>query len=86
MCEIIQERLRNPFKRISFGFALSRDYWRQKKALRVLHDFTDKMIQERRQLLQNNNETFLSYTNDESLNVYGKSHKSNPLETLEINN
>lgn len=71
MSEIILERMKSPLKRLDFLFSLTKDYRKQKKALAVLHNFTNKMIQERRNLLQKNNETLASYTNDASINVYG---------------
>lgn len=70
MCEVICERNKNPFKRSDWIFKFTSDYRKQTKALAILHDFTDKMIQERKRLLTKNNETMSSYTSEET-NVYG---------------
>ncbi|XP_077287754.1 uncharacterized protein LOC143912344 [Arctopsyche grandis] len=80
--EIILKRMKSPFKRLDFLFSLTEDYRQQKKALAVLHNFTNKMIQERRNLLQKNNETLDSYTNDASISVYGRKKKMAFLDIL----
>lgn len=63
--------MKNPFKRTDFLFMFSKDYWLQRKYLKVLHGFTYKMIEERRRLLEQNKESLQSYTED-SDDVLGK--------------
>lgn len=68
--------MKNPFKRADFLFMFSRDYWLQKKSLKILHNFTYKMINDRRRLLENSQENFNSYTSDSEDLLLGMSIKS----------
>ncbi|KAL3271394.1 hypothetical protein HHI36_021876 [Cryptolaemus montrouzieri] len=48
MGRIICERVTSPMKQVDFLFRLTKDYQKQKAALKTLHDHTDFVIQQRR--------------------------------------
>lgn len=50
MCRIAVERLTDMIKNSDFLFRLTEDYKKQEKAVNILHNYTDKMIKQRKQL------------------------------------
>ncbi|XP_022919069.2 probable cytochrome P450 4s3 [Onthophagus taurus] len=48
MLRIVQDRSQSVWKIFHVGFLLSRDYWKQKRALKVLHEFTKNVIDKKR--------------------------------------
>lgn len=53
MKDIVYRRTISIWKSIDFLYILSKDYWKEKRALKILHDTTDSVIRKRRQFLLN---------------------------------
>lgn len=52
MCNIITTRVFSPWRRIDFLYKLSSDYRKQKKYLKILHGFTNSVIEERKKEIE----------------------------------
>lgn len=61
MSRVIRERIFSPIKMFNFFYYFSSDYRKEKKALKVLHEYTTAVIQSRRKLIQSDleNDNFL---------------------------
>lgn len=55
MGRIIIERAISPLKQFEFFYLMSRDYQKEKKALKILHSTTNSVIKKRREELQKKN-------------------------------
>lgn len=55
MTRIILDRVISPLKNNDYLFCLSRDYWKEKRALKILHNTTNLVIKKRREELTKSN-------------------------------
>lgn len=51
MSQIIVERIINPLKKFDFTYRFTKTYADEKKCLKVLHDFTRKVIEQKKKVL-----------------------------------
>lgn len=56
MGDIILRRYLSPIKQIHFFYRFTLDSFKEKRAVRILHDFTTKVIRNRREQLKNVND------------------------------
>lgn len=54
MTETVFVRTISLWKLIDFIYPLSKDYWKERKATKILHDTTDSVIKKRREFLLKN--------------------------------
>lgn len=64
MTRILLDRVISPLKNNNYLFYLSRDYWKERKALKVLHSTTDYVIKKRREKLAKNNNFVFDFDED----------------------
>lgn len=76
MCRIIIHRTTSILKMYNFFYYLSRDYQKEKKALKIIHDYTYSVIESRKKNLQENSNDI----ND--TDEFGKKQKKTFLDLL----
>ena len=62
MSRIIRRRALTPYKMVNAIYYLTGDYRAEKRALKVLHDYTNSVIQRRKNELNDNNNYFAQTT------------------------
>lgn len=57
MCRIISERALSPFQQYEFCYFLFQNYWIEKRSLKVLHKYTNTVIQRKKEEMANKKNT-----------------------------